>query len=345
MANPALPAVSREAEWQQWRQTPVGSAIRTVAGQLDDPSFAVRENATRVLTDQSTEIGQLYGLLANGGLTAEQSYRLLDIVRNRLLNAPRGAIGIRMDLGPMIWRGIGGGMGPEAPGENGPIEIRIAELLPGLPAERILQIGDRIVKVDGRDLNSSEDLLNYVQARKPGEKVNLTIRRARVDERGEIVLNQQNLVIFDTMEIQLPLGSADLLRLTPGQAQAAPSLVERERQRLARDAAAEFSPRARGIQIQGQDTVSFGSLRPGAAIESAEPSDPMIDRYWAVQSIMQDRQMIRDGRRQDTPALRNHWNQQLRDLIDLSQRPERLPSEREFLRRVVDRFAQLMSVE
>jgi PDZ domain len=316
---------TRAAELDQLRQTPVDPRLQACAKQLDDPAFETREAATRQLKDDSVDLRQLYALLADGQLSCEQRYRLLAIVRDRLVNAPRGAVGIRME-------GMFG-----APGE-----IRVAELIPGLPAEKVLEIGDRITQVDGRDLIASTDLFNYVQAKNPGEKVMLTVKRTRVDDHGKTVLDDRNLPVSDTLQIEIALGSADLLRPVPNMPMQ-PNPVEEARREQARQTADNFGPRARTVKIEGEDSLSFNSPNAVHSVADNAKLDPAVEQYWAIRQIQSERELIRQGALRETDELRMRWQQQLQNLILMTQRQDRPLSERDFLQRVIERFVQLMN--
>ena len=324
--QPATPAVPIE----NLPHVQVDPALRDAAAQLDDPSFTVRDQATDRLMDKAIDTPQLYALLAGNDLTPEQRYRLLAILQTRLLKSPRGAIGIRM-----------AGLLPGAMPPNGPVEIRVDDLLPGLPAEKVLQIGDTITAVDGRVLTRSDELINYVQMKQPGDKVTLTVRRTRIDDRGKKVLDERNLPVTDTIPVELALGSADLLQL-PGQFQAQ-SLVERARTEEARNATNTFSPKPRTVSIEGEDQMMFSSS--SAALRNSARLDPVVERYWAIQQLLREQRLFREGGRQPTPEVKAQWLSRLQYLIDLSQQPGRSADDREFLQRVIERFAQLLNPE
>jgi Lon-like protease len=55
--------------------------------------------------------------------------------------------------------------------------IYVVQVIPKMPAEGKLRAGDRIFKVDGQQLSSSEKFIDYVGKKKAGEKVTLTYLR------------------------------------------------------------------------------------------------------------------------------------------------------------------------
>ncbi len=117
------------------------------------------------------------------------------MVRERLLNTPRGAVGIKVDR---RWL---------------PEKVVIEELLPDLPAREVLQVGDRITHLRGVPLESWEAFVDTVQSTVPGTKINVTVERlvsgrrpARRDIVGEPAEPQ-----YTRLDIEFRLGSADQL--------------------------------------------------------------------------------------------------------------------------------------
>lgn len=152
---------------------------------LGDPAYGVREQATAELLGRPFDNLQLYAILARGGLTAEQRHRLLAVVHDRLLNTPRGAVGIKIDN-----RGL-------------PDKVIIQELLPGLPAREVLEIGDRITHLEGKPIESWTAFVKSVQSRRPGSTISVTVQRPMPGEAAEPKLK--------TLQIDIKLGSTDLL--------------------------------------------------------------------------------------------------------------------------------------
>src|ERR1043165_1917174 len=92
---------------EELKQVKVDPALRALVQQLEDPSFAAREEATRKLIEASPDRMQLYAILRPGSdITPEQRYRLLAALRENLVKSPRGAIGISMQpVQPMAMNG------------------------------------------------------------------------------------------------------------------------------------------------------------------------------------------------------------------------------------------------
>jgi hypothetical protein len=162
---------------------------------LGDASYTRREEATAELLSTSFVNTEIYAVLAQRRLTPEQRHRLLSVVRERLLNAPRGAVGIKIDN---RWRLQG--------------RIVVEELLPDLPARHVLEVGDRITHIDGRLLADWNEFVERVQSSVPGEKITLTVERVVRGRRpagGAAVEAEEPQ--FEQLEIELVLGSADRL--------------------------------------------------------------------------------------------------------------------------------------
>ena len=157
---------------------------------LGHPVYGVREAAMGRMIAGDFSKQQLYAVLETRTLTAEQRHRLLTVVRDRLLNMPRGAVGIKVDQRFL------------------PNEIRIMELLPGLPAGDVLQIGDRITHIDGVELGDWAQFVDAVQSESPGTKIKVSIVRPVSDARPRREVQPPK---YEMLDIELELGSAELL--------------------------------------------------------------------------------------------------------------------------------------
>jgi PDZ domain-containing secreted protein len=116
-------------------------------------------------------------------------------MQDKLLSTPRGAVGISVNQ--------------RSRREN---KIVVEQLLPDLPARDVLHIGDRITHLHGEPLPNWRAFINEVQSREPGAKITVTVERiisGRRSDRRQIG-NQEPT--FTTMEIEIELGSAEMLR-------------------------------------------------------------------------------------------------------------------------------------
>jgi C-terminal processing protease CtpA/Prc len=131
---------------QNVADVPLDMTLLEIVRKLDAPEFHAREEAAQQIIERADDKIKLYAILDHGNLTVEQRYRLLQVVREFLLEMPRGAVGISMD-------GWQPGMALQDGG------VRVADLVPGMPAERVLQVGDRIIAIDGHPLATQNDLI------------------------------------------------------------------------------------------------------------------------------------------------------------------------------------------
>ncbi|UCD74404.1 MAG: PDZ domain-containing protein [Phycisphaerales bacterium] len=291
----------------------VNPAVLEVLAQLDDPSFAVREEATRRLVQLAADQSELYPLLSRADLSAEQRLRLLEVVRQKLLLRPRGALGISMPTRRT------------APAEIGGVEI--GSLLPGMPAEKVLQVGDCITHADGRPVGQIDELQMRVQEKEPGDDVLLTVRRPRRDEEGRFITDEGNLVVYDTFKVTLSLGSAEELqdpssRLTPD----SPVLIARRRE--AQEAARRFSPEVRYVGIRNL---------PGTPV-----TDEEIERHPLIQRILSQRQALTQFGIGPSESLRRQWRDEQERLRELMTRPDLTARQRHFHQRLYDHYSALI---
>ena len=320
----------------QLNNVKIDPTVRALAMQLEDASFEVREQATNKLIEMAPDKMQLYALLApESDLTAEQRYRLLAALREHLLNSPRGAVGISMEpVQPIIM--------------GGPLEIRVTDLLPGLPAERVLKLNDRITHVDDQPLFAYDDLQFRVQCKRPGDKVALTIKRPKTDPAVLNAGREANQPIpFEVIRVELELGSAELLReFNEARAQqfnqALPQLPQRvETIRLTevQRASQNFSPKPRSIAITGSSAI----LASDAHAATAE-LDPDVENHPTVQEVLRHRKLIETGdvTVEELQIIRDRWERELEELSRQAQNRMLTSDQRAYLNAVIYRCMQLM---
>ncbi len=220
----------------------------SAVAELDAKEFARREAASARLGLSSVPAEVIFAILARGELSVEQCERLLAIAQDKVLALPRGALGLRMQ--------------PSGDPRNPGVEVLL--LLPGMPAERVLKIGDRIERIDDRPLATSSDLVEIVQSKMPGDHVRLSIARQQRDERGKPKLDPAGGFIDDRMEFDVALTTAvDLDRFEDQLASPVRSVVLERRLLALREAEARFSPR----------TVKIKSPPPAPIVPKKRPSD------------------------------------------------------------------------
>ncbi len=235
-------ALPTEAELQAVEISP---ELSWLVEQLDAPAYDVREEAMGRFGSSICDRLHVYALLADPDLTAEQRHRLMTILFEQLFESPRGAVGIRVTRA-----------------RHRIEEIVVQDLVPGLPAEQVLLVGDRLTRLNGDLLETWEEFVIGVQQRPPGERVQLTIERPVRNENGDLVHDESGQPIRRTEQAELVLGSADLL-IDPVTGQPATGGAFMDRRREEADQADQrYGPRVQRIQIRG---ASATVPPPGAA--------------------------------------------------------------------------------
>ncbi|TDL35141.1 PDZ domain-containing protein [Jeotgalibacillus sp. S-D1] len=79
--------------------------------------------------------------------------------------------------------------------------IYVLNVYPDMPAEKLLEAGDRITGIDDLEFKSSEEFIEYVSKKKKGDTVSIT-----VDREGEIIEEELTLKAFPEMPEQIGLG-------------------------------------------------------------------------------------------------------------------------------------------
>jgi len=171
------------------RSRPIAEPVRELIVRLGSASYAERRAASERLLEPTIPLDDLLAALAQGSLSPEQHHRILAIAFDRIVNAPRGALGIQMN---------------PARGEPG---VRISRVIPGFPAERHLQVDDLVVAIDGRAIRDANDLRLIVQGQPPGTMVRVEAIRAERDERGKPKLDAAGAPITKRIDVRVGLGS------------------------------------------------------------------------------------------------------------------------------------------
>jgi PDZ domain-containing protein len=68
--------------------------------------------------------------------------------------------------------------------------VRVLQLLAGLPAEKTLQAGDTLLRIDEQEIGESNDLLDYIKSKKTGDTVKITFRRDKTEQTATLQLAQ-----------------------------------------------------------------------------------------------------------------------------------------------------------
>ena len=177
-------------------------AVTAMVRALGATDFAQRDAATTALRDAKVPDEQIWIHLLStpGGLSYEAHARLLDIGYTRIKDAPRGALGIQM-----------------AP-RMGEIDgVTVTALIPNMPAQNVLRPGDRIVELDGKPIQVSQQLSTIVQTKRPGERIALVVMRGQRDAVGRVVGGPDGRPVETRHELEIEVGSrADLEKFGDG---------------------------------------------------------------------------------------------------------------------------------
>jgi hypothetical protein len=179
---------------ERLRSVRVGEAAIRAAADLDSAEFDRREAASAALLDPAIQDAELWALLEREPRSLEVRERLLDAACRRIVDRPRGALGIRM-----------GNMAPPRSG------VLVQATVPGLPADRVLVAGDVVQQVDGVPIDSIEAMATELQGRAPGQEVRLQVLRTERDAAGKPLPGPDGRVIERQIEIRVPLGNANEL--------------------------------------------------------------------------------------------------------------------------------------
>jgi hypothetical protein len=223
----------------------IEAELLRLARALDSEQFSDRSSARSAIIARKVTPDELMALLTRHDLSEETSNALVAILRERILTAPRGALGIRMEGMAVRERGV-----------------RISGLVAGMPGEKVLVVG-------GEALTDRNDLIRLVQSLPPGVDVKLVVHRTERDAQGRPIIDANGVEQTKIMEVALRLGSTDDLvdRSDPASTTMAnPATAERQATAVA--AAERFLPKTQVIQFvrsvdstQSHGPVSLESVR------------------------------------------------------------------------------------
>ena len=246
-------------------------------------------------------------------ITGDEEQYILEAVRQKLLRRPRGALGISM---PTIRTAP-----PQVEG------IEVGSLLRGMPAEKVLQVGDFITHIDGQPVGRIEELQSLVQEKQPGDDVLLTVKRPKRDEEGRFITDEDGGTAYETFEATISLASAEELdQPTSRLVLESPVLIARRREAL--EAARRFMPL---VQYAGVHDL------PGSPV-----TDDEIERHPMIQRILSQRRALSQFGVQPTEALGQQWGEQEQVLRELMQRPDLTDRQRQFHQRVHEHYTALI---
>ncbi len=228
MQSPMLPAPEVVRLWSEevLANVRISAKVLSLVADLDSHEFAQRQTASARLSDPTVTTEEVFAILVRGNLSDEQRERLLTVAREKVLAIPRGALGIRMQVSG----------NPEKPG------VEVQMLLPDMPAASVLKIGDRIESIDGKPVKTSNDLVDIIQSKVPGDSVKLSVARQQRDEREKPKLDGKGGFVEEHVEVQVDLTSATNLDKFEGQFPTSRSMVLERRLLALREAEEKFAP-------------------------------------------------------------------------------------------------------
>ncbi len=259
LTRTGLPGSDDGFDLKAIRTTPVPAEVREIVAEFDSAEWTAREDASRRLEAHPAPDEALLRVLDQDELSEEQRQRLMSVIATRIINRPRGAIGIRMNTRP----GFGGGA----------IEgVEVTQLIEGLPAERVLKVGDVISRIDERDIRNNSDLIDHVQRMSPGQVIQVRVMRPRAVAQeaaaGAGWIRDEGGRWFEPVEVEFALGSFEKL----GDQQGGVNTETNRRQRLIIELRAIWDRRAAmldgGITVDGIVPSDVGAtpvlpLKPG----------------------------------------------------------------------------------
>ena len=229
MQSPMVPAPEVVRLWSEdvLANVRISAKVLSLVADLDSHEFSQRQTASARLADPTVTTEEVFAILVRGNLSDEQRERLLTVAREKVLALPRGALGIRMQVSG----------NPDRPG------VEVQMLLPGMPAASVLKIGDRIESIDGKPVKTSNDLVDIIQSKVPGDSVKLSVARQQRDEREKPKLDGKGGFVEEHVEVEVDLTSATNLDQFEGQFPTQNRSMVLERRLLAlREAEEKFAP-------------------------------------------------------------------------------------------------------
>ena len=260
MQSPMLPAPEVVRLWSEevLANVRISAKVLSLVADLDSHEFAQRQTASARLSDPTVTTEEVFAILVRGNLSDEQRERLLTVAREKVLALPRGALGIRMQVSG----------NPEKPG------VEVQMLLPDMPAASVLKIGDRIESIDGKPVKTSNDLVDIIQSKVPGDSVKLSVARQQRDEREKPKLDGKGGFVEEHVEVQVGLTSATNLDKFEGQFSTSSRSMVLERRLLAlREAEEKFAPATAKVPL-----IPISDAKPAKKKPVGKQEENMSDK-------------------------------------------------------------------
>ena len=207
------------------KRSKIPTEVLDLVARLASDDFAEREAASSALRKIALSDDILLAVLEQRPLGFEEQNRLLRVIQWRVRERRRGAVGIRMRMA-----------------QSG---VVITELVAGLPAEQVLEVGDEIVMINGEVVRSNDDLVKVVQALLPETLIKMMVLRPKKLKPGEVLGKAQQPK--EEIEVEFPLGDYEKLQSDPNATGLTNPETER-RKELVRAIQERYEPKAARIQ-------------------------------------------------------------------------------------------------
>lgn len=260
-------------------------------------SHAARREAQAALLARTVPVFELLAVLQRPELEVEQRQRLLRVVDEQVRSIPRGALGIRMETAREVGEGV-----------------VVSGFVTGMPAEDVLEIGDRIVVIDGVPTPTSVELISAVQSRLPGEVLRLEVFR-----RGDDGVEREQVV-------DLVLGSVEQLGQSPNDPFARRNPVLAERAEFIAEIGRRYGPPTETVDLDRW---------------SEAPAGPIED-HPELRRLRLYLEIAARGAVTDPAAVEILWQRRLARLRQNAADPRLGVAERAALREVIERFESML---
>jgi hypothetical protein len=245
-------------------RVPVPPDLLQIARAFDSDSYAERAAAREQLSARKAPANELMAVLLRRDLTVDARHAFVSQLAFAIMNAPRGALGIRME-GPLMR-------------ETG---VRVTGLVPGMPAERVLEVGDLLREIDGKPLVDRSELIRTVQSLAPGVEIQLLVRRIRRDAEGRVLVGPDGAELTDELRVKMRLGSTQDLEgngdpngvANPMAAARAAQIAEAERRFLPAPTVVAFPDREK---LAPPKPATLDGLRKQVALLQLSGADPKV---------------------------------------------------------------------
>ena len=245
-------------------RVPVPPDLLQIARAFDSDSYAERAAAREQLSARKAPANELMAVLLRRDLTVDARHAFVSQLAFAIMNAPRGALGIRME-GPLMR-------------ETG---VRVTGLVPGMPAERVLEVGDLLREIDGKPLVDRSELIRTVQSLAPGVEIQLLVRRIRRDAGGRVLVGADGAELTDELRVKMRLGSTQDLEgngdpngvANPMAAARAAQIAEAERRFLPAPTVVAFPDREKPAPPK---PATLDGLRKQVALLQLSGADPEV---------------------------------------------------------------------